>query len=63
MHKPMKTGRSLLWLALGCLVAGRALAQALPWEFNESRSTPNFQSVRGVPISRVAGTPPAAGIT
>jgi hypothetical protein len=56
----MKTIRSLAALALGWLVGGTALAQALPWEFAEPRSTPNYQSLRGVPISKVVGTPPGS---
>ncbi len=47
-------------LAMGWFLGSTALAQALPWEFAEARSTPNYQSVRGVPISRVAGTPPGS---
>ena len=60
MYCLMKTLRVLAALALGCLLRGTALAQALPLEFSEVRSTPNYQSVRGVPISRVAGTPPGS---
>lgn len=45
---------------MGWLLGGIAMAQTLPWEFVESRSTPNYQSQRGVPISRVAGTPPGS---
>ena len=56
----MKTVRSLAALALGWLVGGTALAQALPWEFAEPRSTPNYQSFRGVPISKVVGAPPGS---
>lgn len=56
----MKTVRALAVLSLGWLLGGTALAQALPLEFMEFRSTPNYQSVRGVPISRVAGTPPGS---
>lgn len=60
MSNPMKTGRNLVLLAMGWLLGGTALAQALPLEFGEAQSTPNYQSVRGVPISRVAGTPPGS---
>ena len=60
MQRPMKTVRLLAALALGWLMGGTALAQALPWEFVEPRSTPNYQSFRGVPISQVAGTPPGS---
>ena len=60
MSNPMKTGRNLVLLAMGWLLGGTALAQALPLEFGEARNTPNYQSVRGVPISRVAGTPPGS---
>jgi len=51
-------------MAWGGLVAGMASAvlraQLLPYEFVDTRSTPNFQSTRGVPISRVVGTPPGS---
>jgi hypothetical protein len=51
-------------VAWGSLLLGMASAmvraQTLPYEFVEPRGTPNYQSVRGVPISRVAGTPPGS---
>ena len=56
----MKTLRALAALSLGWLLGGTALAQTLPWELSEARGTPNYQSVRGVPISKVAGTPPGS---
>ncbi len=56
----MKTVRLLAALTVGWLMGGTALAQALPWEFAEPRSTPNYQSLRGVPLSKVVGTPPGS---
>jgi hypothetical protein len=41
-------------------VGARVLSQTLPYERREELATPNLQSTRGVPISRVVGTPPGS---
>ncbi|MEI6343185.1 MAG: hypothetical protein WCR07_14635, partial [Verrucomicrobiota bacterium] len=56
----MNTRWNAALLALGWLMGGSLLAQMPPFEIADSRGTPNYQSVRGVPISRVKGTPPGS---
>ena len=51
------------WVLVGiaaCSAFWTAHAQTLPFEYRESASTPNLQSVRGVPISRTVGVPPGS---
>ena len=55
---------AILSRALPVILAGWAMnwavAQTLPYEYRDTLNTPNLQSLRGVPISRTAGTPPGS---